>query len=329
MYYYKKNNKIYDLLLYLSSFISLIFITILLSSSKTISYNIDLNNNNSNENNNKNRIISIENHRDITKKKAEIVENRIIIKKNKKISKNNINNNLLDYTQINQEKKVKIINNNLKKDYKIIKNKKIHYTVKYGDTLWSLSKRFNISLYKLINDNNIKNPRALRVGEVLIIVPGKNNNSIKKNQKKYTFNYRRSKRRKFKLIWPLRGRVTSGFGVRISPYSKKMEFHTGVDIGVPVGTKIHAAENGRVIFTGIKGGYGITIIISHKKGYKTLYGHCLISYVKKGAYVRKGQVIGKVGLTGITTGPHLHFEIRKNNVAIDPFTVLNKRYLYF
>lgn len=120
-----------------------------------------------------------------------------------------------------------------------------------------------------------------------------------------------------------RGYVTSGFGMRYHPIYREYRRHTGIDIGLPIGSLIYAADGGRVIFTGNKAGYGITIMIDHGENITTLYAHLSKIYVKVGDLVFKGEKIGASGNTGITTGPHLHFEVRKNGVPIDPKTKLS------
>jgi len=118
------------------------------------------------------------------------------------------------------------------------------------------------------------------------------------------------------LIWPVRGPVTSGFGYRWG------RMHAGIDIGAGTGVPIKAAKGGVVTFSGTMSGYGNVIIISHGGGFTTLYAHQSRLGVGDGASVSQGQVIGYVGSTGRSTGPHLHFETRVNGNAQDP-----RRYL--
>lgn len=121
-----------------------------------------------------------------------------------------------------------------------------------------------------------------------------------------------------KFIWPLTGRITSRYGYRRSPFSRRSQFHSGLDIANSYGTPIRAADGGQVIFAGWWGGYGKAIIIEHGKGFSTVYGHLSRIYVQQDQQVEQGQVIGLVGSTGYSTGPHLHFEVRKNGVTQDP-----------
>jgi murein DD-endopeptidase MepM/ murein hydrolase activator NlpD len=120
------------------------------------------------------------------------------------------------------------------------------------------------------------------------------------------------------FIWPARGRFTSGFGLRRHPIFRVRRMHTGVDIGAPRGAPVHAASDGRVIYTGWFGGYGKIVVIDHGGGVSTLYAHLSQILTREGRDVHKGDLIGRVGSTGYSTGPHLHFEVRINGRPIDP-----------
>ena len=121
-----------------------------------------------------------------------------------------------------------------------------------------------------------------------------------------------------KYIWPVRGQVVQNFGWRMHPILHKRQFHTGLDIAVDYGTPIMAADSGIVIFAAYNGGYGKMLLIDHGSGFSTLYGHTSVLLVDKGQTVVKGQIVAKVGTTGLSTGPHLHFEIRKNGTPVNP-----------
>jgi murein DD-endopeptidase MepM/ murein hydrolase activator NlpD len=121
-------------------------------------------------------------------------------------------------------------------------------------------------------------------------------------------------------IWPIYGRIVSGFGYRYMPWRG---MHTGIDISGWYGNPVRAAASGVVIHAGWKGGYGKTLIIDHGYGVQTLYGHNSKLLVSVGQRVSKGQIITQVGATGFATGPHLHYEIRKNNFAVSPSRYLN------
>lgn len=125
-----------------------------------------------------------------------------------------------------------------------------------------------------------------------------------------------------RFIHPVEGPVTSPFGYRTHPVLGTTRFHSGMDFGVEYGTGIHAADNGVVIVAEWYGGYGNCVIIQHTKDLVTLYGHCSQLYVKNGDTVRQGQSIAAVGSTGMSTGPHLHFEVRQNGTPVDPSSFL-------
>ena len=114
------------------------------------------------------------------------------------------------------------------------------------------------------------------------------------------------------LIWPVRGRVTSGYGYRWG------RMHAGIDIAAPTGTPIRAAKNGRVIFSGTMNGYGNVVVVDHGGGFSTLYAHQSRIASSRGQGVDQGQVIGYVGSTGRSTGPHLHFETRVDGNPRNP-----------
>jgi murein DD-endopeptidase MepM/ murein hydrolase activator NlpD len=125
--------------------------------------------------------------------------------------------------------------------------------------------------------------------------------------------------------FPLRNyRITSSFGYRPSPFTGRLQNHQGLDLAAPAGTAVYAALEGTVAETGRDAVYGNYIIVSHRDNWVSLYGHLQAIDVAKNAAVRKDTVIGRVGSTGQSTGPHLHFEIRKNGRALDPGKLLFK-----
>ena len=126
--------------------------------------------------------------------------------------------------------------------------------------------------------------------------------------------------RDYIFIWPVPNynRVASAFGTRTNPIAGMEEFHSGIDIPAPRGTDIVAAYDGIVAFSGWKDGFGNTVIIEHREGLSTLYAQNERNLVIIGDNVTRGQRIALIGSTGVSTGPHLHFEVRLNEVPIDP-----------
>jgi murein DD-endopeptidase MepM/ murein hydrolase activator NlpD len=124
------------------------------------------------------------------------------------------------------------------------------------------------------------------------------------------------------LDWPVNAPISSGFGGRASPGGIGSTNHQGIDLPVPVGTPVHAADGGRVAIAGPMGGYGNYICVQHSASLSTCYGHLSSIGVSVGATVSKGQVIAQSGNTGNSTGPHLHFEVRINGSAVDPMGYL-------
>jgi murein DD-endopeptidase MepM/ murein hydrolase activator NlpD len=120
---------------------------------------------------------------------------------------------------------------------------------------------------------------------------------------------------------PVHGRVTSGFGNRFHPILGYVRFHKGLDLAAAAGTPIVAAADGRVVTAGWHGGYGQEVQVAHAAGLETTYGHMSRIAARVGEMVRKGEVIGYVGSTGLSTGPHLHFEVTRNGLPVNPASV--------
>jgi len=175
------------------------------------------------------------------------------------------------------------------------------HRVSRGETLWSLSQRYGTSVGQLMDVNQITDPTSLKAGQELIIA-GNSKGALPVT----------GQVQKMIFAWPLKGRITSQFGPRNGGV------HHGLDIAGEMGELIRAGESGVVTTVGYLPFYGNTVIIDHGGGYKTLYGHASEYLVKKGDIVEKGQPIARVGSTGRSTGPHLHFEVRINNKAVNP-----------
>jgi murein DD-endopeptidase MepM/ murein hydrolase activator NlpD len=134
-------------------------------------------------------------------------------------------------------------------------------------------------------------------------------NKIKQNEKLFEC---------LPAIKPCTGIIGAGFGMRMHPILNIRRMHEGIDIVTNIGTPVHASGDGRVEFVGRKGGYGLCIEINHGFGYKTIYGHLSKTEVKEGQKVNRGSEIAKSGTSGLSTGPHLHYEVEHNGIKLNP-----------
>ncbi|MEM0950877.1 MAG: M23 family metallopeptidase [Cyanobacteria bacterium P01_H01_bin.74] len=117
---------------------------------------------------------------------------------------------------------------------------------------------------------------------------------------------------------PVKGKLTSGFGWRSDPFTKRQKFHSGIDIAAPQGQSVFAPQSGFVMFSGQHGGYGNVVVLGHGNQLFTLYGHNQEILVQQGQQVFAGQPIARVGRSGNATGPHLHFEVHFRKQYVDP-----------
>ncbi len=229
--------------------------------------------------------------------------------------------------------------NNIKKPDHLLPGRKIlipnrfgiSYKIKKGDTLWAVSRKYKITTRDILAVNDVKK-KFLRIGDE-IFLPDAEEISRQRNsrtdrkyiaKKKNLHKKNVSSRKSLAFVWPLRGKITSGFGTRKDPFSGKQSFHCGIDISANSGTRIRAAENGRVIFSGWKSGYGKVVILRHEGGYISVYAHNSKNKVSKNDRINKGQLIAYSGMTGAVTGAHLHFEIRKYLTPLNPLRILCK-----
>jgi murein DD-endopeptidase MepM/ murein hydrolase activator NlpD len=127
-------------------------------------------------------------------------------------------------------------------------------------------------------------------------------------------------------LWPVEGHVTGSFGERIDPFNGEGAFHSGVDISTGFGTPVIAPADGTVVFADFLGGYGRAIVVDHGHGITTRFGHLANFAVIAGQRIQRGDTIGYVGLSGRSTGPHLHYEVRINDTPVNPYKYLRLTY---
>jgi len=236
----------------------------------------------------------------------------------------------------------------------------IWYHVRQGDTVWDIARKYKVSHNSILKANRIQSEKRIHIGKKLFI-PGafpeqqygtwykvkhgdtlsrisvnhgvpisnlvwqnrlKSADHLQENQKIFIPNLHSSgfaPPMRIKLV------LTSNYGYRRHPVLKRRMFHHGIDFRARKRTRVYASKSGKIVRSGWRSGYGNYVLIKHAEGFETLYGHLYIIRVKNRQYVKKGQVIALSGNTGRSTGPHLHFEIRKNGKSINPIHYLNLR----
>jgi len=203
---------------------------------------------------------------------------------------------------------------------KRVERKEVYHVVEKHQTLYRICKTYGVNMQDVVTLNGLTDPRRIQPGQ-RIFIPG-----AKKTLKVeiYIDDVAAEPGEKAKMvstrlnfIWPVEGKLTDVFS---DTESKR---HQGIDIPSPLGTPIKASSSGTVIYSSntIKG-YGNLIVLRHSEEFVTVYAHNQANMVEEASWVERGQIIGKVGQTGRATGPHLHFEIRKNNKAVDPLPYL-------
>ncbi len=196
---------------------------------------------------------------------------------------------------------------------KIPSEEGILYTVKKdGETPATISQKYDVDAVKCAFVNKMGVDEALKAGSA-IFVPGAEMDSITLSE------INGDLFRKPLHSWY---RLTSYFGWRPSPFTGRRSWHGGLDMACPQGTRIYAGMDGRVAETGYNNTYGNYVIINHGNGYKTLYGHMSKIDCVKGQWVNTNTVIGRVGSTGASTGPHLHFTVFKRGKMVNPLSLL-------
>ena len=190
----------------------------------------------------------------------------------------------------------------------------ITHTVQKGQTLWRIARTYGVDLKSVVAANHLDDPRQIEAGrslwipgasqvlDVPVVPPSEPSQASSTSED---------------FIWPVEGRITSLYGGRWG------RTHRGVDIAAPWGTPFRASRDGWVLVSKARaGGFGNLIVIDHGDGYTTYYGHASALLVRQGERVRQGQEIGKVGSTGHSTGPHLHFEVHQHHRPENPLYFL-------
>lgn len=224
----------------------------------------------------------------------------------------------------------------------------IFYVMKKGETIEAVSKRYGVSMSKIRQVNAEKDIASLNTGDE-VFLPGARPEGLVEHKDVKIAEVKKSspakttkpakttakaekpsgsevavRKAKGGFRWPVMGRINSPFGWRQHPVTRRRDFHTGIDIKADRNDPIKAAGSGKIAYSGWMGGYGKVLVVEHPNGQSTLYAHCSTLSVGKGANVSSGQIIARVGTTGRSTGPHLHFEVRNGNSPVNPIKYLSR-----
>ena len=190
----------------------------------------------------------------------------------------------------------------------------IVHTIQSGQTLTDISLTYAVPVETLTEANGLNAASTIFAGD-RILIPDASTSF-------WDDVVRLSNGVPSRFIWPLEGEVVSTFGWREHPVLGNRHHHDGIDLDVPEGTIVHASAGGEVYFYGEQPGYGNVLVLEHSEGFFTMYGHLASAIVAAGRYVEMGQEIALSGNTGISSGPHLHFEVRNGEFPIDPIRYL-------
>ncbi|MGM0607066.1 MAG: peptidoglycan DD-metalloendopeptidase family protein [Candidatus Muiribacteriota bacterium] len=185
----------------------------------------------------------------------------------------------------------------------------IEYRVKPGDSIWLISRKHQISPAEFLKFNNLKT-EVLYKNQIVKIPDYSGRVELPAHE--------------INLLWPVNGWVSSGFGKRVHPITGRYDFHDGIDIVSDPDAPIRASETGIVIFSDNRRFAGNTIVIRHIDGFSSIYAHCSQLLVEKGDYVAKGDIIGRIGKTGLATGYHVHFAVKLYGTYVNPIKYLRQ-----
>lgn len=217
----------------------------------------------------------------------------------------------------------------------------VWHVVRPGENVYRIAQHYGTTSQRVVRSNRIRDVREIQIGTRLWIPGGHSrpgttavggaapgvavprpkdrglSSVLGQGARKAPKSCESARREaSLRFAWPAEGRLNSGFGAR------RGRSHDGIDIGAKRGTPVRAAEAGRVIYSGRLGDYGNLVIIKHAGSWATVYAHNRKNRARKDAFVERGEVIAEVGSTGNASGPHLHFEIRRSNAAINPHLCL-------
>lgn len=206
-------------------------------------------------------------------------------------------------------------------------------TIGKNDSIYKIANRYGVSWKKIVDVNNIESDILIAGKKIFIPEAGmtayERKLFYKESEKKTVQTIKRTEKSKDKkvttsggFIWPLRGKITSAYGLRRDPFLKTFLFHKGVDIKGNMGEAVKSAKAGKVIYIGWNKIYGNILMIRHDSQYVTVYAHLSKVEAKNNQQVKQGEIVARVGNTGRSTGAHLHFEVRKNGKTLDPLKFL-------
>lgn len=209
---------------------------------------------------------------------------------------------------------------------KKVERKGVYHVVERHQTLYRICKTYGVDIKEVASLNGITDHGKIQAGQRVFIPGAKKVLKVEivlddvvaeLGEKGKEKERPQTAHKKIDFIWPVEGKFGDGFE------DSERKRHQGIDITSPLGTPVKASNGGTVIYSGntIKG-YGNLIIVRHSEEFVSVYAHNQVNLVEEGVSVEKEQIIGKVGQTGRATGPHLHFEIRRNNKAVDPMLYL-------
>ncbi|MFC1744465.1 M23 family metallopeptidase [Candidatus Riflebacteria bacterium] len=189
-----------------------------------------------------------------------------------------------------------------------------------NEDLHNIAKKFRLPEWRIARANNLFSYKVKTGHRLFIPIVSGNAEHI------YTLvskELKKSPKNTDLFSWPLRANITSNFGIRVHPILRTRCLHNGIDLKAPEGEKISSAADGVVTLNSYDRFSGNKLVVEHRSGFKTIYIHCKKIFVKKGEFIRKGEIIASVGNTGRSTAPHLHFSIQKDNIYLNPIEHLS------